>query len=76
MYTECFGRKSVTLWLKIQVKEKRSHSDTTDYGPPSKRLGRFDALMKRMDDVQDIVEKLKEKHNNDKYMYTPEQLHC
>ena len=75
MYTEYFGRKSVNLWLKAQVKEKkRSRSDTTDDAPPSKRSGRFDAQMKRMDDVQEIVEKLKEKHSNDKY--TPEQLHC
>ena len=75
MYTEYFGRKSVNLWLKTQVKEKkRFRSDTTDDAPLSKRSGRFDAQMKRMDDVQEIVEKLKEKHSNDKY--TPEQLHC
>ena len=62
MYTEYFGRKSVTLWLKPQMKEKkRSHSDSSDDAPPpSKRSGRFDAQMKRMDDVQEIVEKLRD----------------
>ena len=75
MYTEYDGRKSVNLWIKVQVKEKkRSHSSSTDDAPPSKRSGRFDAQMKRMDDIQEIIEKLKEKHSNDKY--TPEQLHC
>ena len=34
----------------------------------------FDAQMKRMGDIQEIIERLKEKHSNDKY--TPEQLHC
>ena len=67
-YTQYDGRKSsVNLWIKVQVKEKkRSHSSSTDDAPPSKRSGRFDAQMKRMDDIQEIIEKLKEKHNNDK----------
>ena len=39
----------------------------------TKRAGHFEAQMKRMDDVQEIVEKLKEQHSNDKY--TPEQIH-
>ena len=68
------AEKSVNLWIKVQVKEKkRSHSSSTDDAPPSKRSGWFDAQMKRMDDIQEI-EKLKEKHSNDKY--TPKQLHC
>ena len=75
MYTEYDGRKSVNLWIKVQVKEKkRSHGSTTDDAPPSKWSGHFDAQMKQMDDVQEIIEKDKEKHSNDKY--TPEQLHC
>ena len=75
MYTEYEGRKSVNLWIKVQLKEKkRSHGSATDDAPPSKRSGRFDAQMKRMDDIQEILEKLKEKQSNDKY--TPEQLHC
>ena len=69
MYTEYFGRKSVMLWLKVQVKEKkRPRSDSSDDAPPpSKRSGRFDAQMKRMDDVQEIVEKLKDIHSDVKY---------
>ena len=70
-------RVRVNLWIKVQVKEKkRSHSSTTDDAPPSKRSGRFDAQMKRMDDVQETIDKLKSRRSTAMISIPPEQLHC
>lgn len=75
MYTEYHERKSVTLWLKSQVKErKRSRSESLDDAPSAKHSGRYETQMKKVDEIQEILEKLKENHDSDKY--TPEQLHC
>ena len=81
MYTEYFGRKCVTLWLKTcaQVKEKkrvRGDYGRMDDAQPlaAKWSARYETQMKRMDEIQVILDKLKEKHSEGSY--TPEQLHC
>ena len=78
MYTEYFGRKCVTLWLKTYAQVKEKKRVRGDYGPmddaqppAAKRSARYETQMKRM---EVILDKLKEKHSEGSY--TPEQLHC
>ena len=69
MYEKYKKRKQVVLWLK-NVSKKRSKSPP-EGGPPSKQSrSRYDGHLKKMNEVEEIVEKLSGKHDS----FTPEQL--
>ncbi len=43
-------------------------------GGPTKRSSVYDSQLKRMDELEEILDKLKYKHKEN--LYTPEQFHC
>ena len=73
------GKRCVLLWIKCQKSQpsKRLRSTSTDTSsevdlPKTKRAGPgYSAHMKNMMEVDEILEKLKQKHAEN---YTPEQL--
>ena len=70
MYEKHKKRKCVLLWLKCKPRSnKRASPDSAD-DPQSKRHA---SLLNMMSDVDDIVTKLKEKHDE---KHTPVQLNC
>ena len=77
MYFEHHKRKSIRLWVKeAQTRQtKRPRSDTSDEATPAKkRSSVYDSHLEKMDKVEQILDKLKSKHENNKW--TIEQLHC
>lgn len=78
MYDEHCTRRGINLWVKLPriSKTKRPRSvETTDFVEPvSKKLSVSDSKLQKMDELQEILEKLKSNHQGSKY--SPEQLHC
>ena len=69
MYEKYKKRKQVVLWLK-NVSKKRSKSPDGG-GPPLKQgRSRYDDHLKKMNEVEEIVEKLSGNHDS----FTPKQL--
>ena len=77
MYNEHSGRKSINLWLKFEKKKRtRDTSSMSDY-PQPKRSKSCESHLAKMDELQSIVEKLKEKHGEGKYShFSSAQFHC
>lgn len=74
MYSVHRNRRSVHLWVKPQqCLSKRPRSDDTEIRA-AKRSSSYDSHLQKMDDLEEILDKLKSKHKESKY--TPEQLHC
>ena len=60
MYNEHSGRKSINLWLKFEKKKRtRDTLSMSDY-PQPKRSKSCESHLAKMDELQSIVEKLKE----------------
>ena len=69
MYENHKKRKRILLWLKCIPNSKKRASSDSD-GPQSKRHA---SLVNMMNEVDELVGKLKEKHGE---KYTPVQLNC
>jgi len=69
MYENHKKRKRILLWLKCIPNSKKRASSDSD-GPQSKRHA---SLVNMMNEVDELVGKLKEKHSE---KYTPVQLNC
>lgn len=82
MYQEYNGRKSINLWLKPNFGKKRptscleSDADTS-MASQTKKKSRAESQLDKMDELQKIVAKLKERHKETKYSsFTQAQFHC
>ena len=60
MYGEHQGRRSITLWIKI--KQKRPNESSITPTPQAKKAKACESHLEKMDELQKIVDKLKEKH--------------
>ena len=71
MYERYKTRKQIVLWVK-NVSKKRSKSPAdTDETPPTKvGRSRYDGHLKKMNEVEEIVDQLSKKQDK----YTPEQI--
>ena len=80
MYDEYRGKRCVMMWIKCErgvvSKRQRSSVANDEMAPKAKRAGcspGYASHMKNMAEVEEILEKLTEKHQEN---YTPEQLHA
>lgn len=78
MYVEYSGKKSTNLWLKSKtVDRKRPSATNTDLAPKTKKSNREECQLDKMDELQKIVARLKEKHKDSKYSgFSAAQFHC
>ncbi len=71
-YEHC-TRRCIYLWVKLQVniarqaKRPRNFDDTLDKARPAKRSGVYDSHLLKMDDLEEILDKLKSKHKGSRY---------
>ena len=71
MYSDYKG-KQIKLWVKRNVARKRSHSPSKPDTPSAKaRRTNYDSHLRKMSEVELILEELKEKQGT---KFTPEQL--
>lgn len=54
-----------------QSKRPRNSDDTVDISRPAKKSGVYDSHLQKMDELEEILDKLKSKHKESKH--TPEQ---
>ena len=79
MYEEHAGRRSINLWMKVKAKHRKRPSESSD--TPStlqtKRAKACESHLEKMDELQKIVDKLKEKHKEGQYShFSSAQFHC
>uniref|UniRef100_A0A1X7SGI6 Uncharacterized protein n=1 Tax=Amphimedon queenslandica TaxID=400682 RepID=A0A1X7SGI6_AMPQE len=83
MYVEHQKRKSINLWIKPKVlqpssnatKRPRAAATPEDESTPKRRSSGYDNHLQKMDEIEEILQKLRSKHGKDE-KYTPEQFHC
>lgn len=72
MYLKYEGKKSIKVWLKLNSKRSSTGGD-----PPQAKRSRTESHLEKMDELQEIVAKLKEKHKSGKYSkFSKAQFHC
>ena len=77
MYNEHSGRKSINLWLKFKKKKRTRDTSSMSNYPQQKRSKSCESHLAKMDELQSIVEKLKEKNGEGKYShFSSAQFHC
>lgn len=79
MYSEHHGRKSINLWLKLKsIKHRRPNDPSTECAAPqAKRSKSCESHLEKMDELQKIVDTLKDKHKEGKYSHlSSAQFHC
>ena len=74
MYCDCKG-KNITLWMKCcwqhQRKRALSPSHTSSNALPKSKCSNYDLHLQKMSEVEVIMDKLKEIHED---VYSPEQV--
>ena len=65
IYADYKGKRIITLWIKCSQR-KRSHSPSASGQPPTSKRSNYDSYLITMTEVEMIMEKLEEKHE-DKY---------
>lgn len=79
MYSEHHGRRSINLWLKLYPKKHKRQKDssTEPAAPQAKRSKSCESHLEKMDELQKIVDILKDKHKEGKYSHlSSAQFHC
>ena len=71
MYVDHYKRRAINLWVKPKQKKRPRDLDDADNSRPAKRSSTYESHLEKMDDLENILEKLNKESN-----YTPEQLHC
>jgi len=82
MYSEHHSRRCIYLWVKSQVNITRQtkrprnpdEDDNSDKARPAKKPGVYSSHLQKVDELEEILDKLKSKQKGSKY--TPEQLHA
>ena len=77
MYSEHHGRKSINLWLKLNSKKRKRPIDPSTEPPQAKRSKSCETHLEKMNELQKIVDLLKDKHKEGKYAHlSSAQFHC
>ena len=79
MYEEHEGHRSINLWMKVKAKHRKRPSESSGMSSTSqtKRARACESHLEKMDELQKIVDKLKEKHKEGQYChFSSAQFHC
>ena len=78
MYGEHQGRRSINLWIQIKAKQhKRPNESSITPTPQAKKAKACESHLEKMDELQKIVDKLKEKHKEGRCShFSSAQFHC
>jgi len=77
MYEEHEGRR-INLWMKVKAKHQKQPSESSETPSTSqtKRAKACESHLEKMDELQKIVDKLKEKKKEGQYSHFSAQFHC
>ena len=79
MHEEHQGCRSVNLWMKVKATQwkRPNESSDTPFTSQTKRAKACESHLEKMDKLQKIVDKLKEKHKEGQYShFSSAQFHC